>query len=111
MTLHHLLIDLTAKTRNLTIPADLEAWLLDEYGWEPIDDLMDPSGLMDTVEIHCRQYHNGSLDVTPRSATDIWKDRAVTAKFILQGIEAEKHHLIEESERLIRLLEEHGIEY
>ena len=43
MTLHHLLIDLTAKTRNLTVPADLEAWLLDEYGWEAIDDLMEPS--------------------------------------------------------------------
>lgn len=108
MTLHHLLIDLTAKTRNLTVPADLEAWLLDEYGWEAIDDLMEPSDLMDAIEMHCRQYHDGELDVTPRSEADLWKDRAETAKFLLQGLEAEKHHLIEESERLMRLLDDNG---
>ena len=111
MLIHHLLIELSAKTRKLNIPPELETWLLSEYGWEAVDDLMDASELMDVIEMHCRQYWNSNLDITPLSEAELWKNRAETAKFILTGINDEKDHLLSECERLMKLLDDHGIEY
>ena len=111
MTMHHLLIDLAAKTRHLDIPSDLEAWLLSEYGWEPCDDLWDADELIDLIQTHYEQYISGELDTTIPDDASLWKDRAETTAFILQGIIQEKDHLIEECRRLMSILDKNGIAY
>ena len=104
-------IRLTAITRKLDIPSELEEWLLSEYGWEPCDDLWSPEELIDIIEFNCIRYHSGKLDATIPDDASLWKDRAESAKYILQGIILEKDHLLNECGHYIRLLEKHGIEY
>lgn len=111
MIMHPLLIGLTKKTRHLDIPAELESWLLDEYGWEAIDGLMEPSDLMDAIETACSKYWDGRLDVTPRSGAELWQNRAETAKYMLNALELERTHLSQECVNFMRLLNENGIKY
>lgn len=111
MIMHHLVIDLASNLRKLDITPELEAWLLSEYGWEPFDDMWDAAALIDIVEDCCNRYHFGDLDTTIPDETSVWKERAESAKFILKGIIQEKDHLSDECQYLMKLLEEHGIDY
>lgn len=111
MVTHRLIIDMAATLRRLDIPADLEAWLVDEYGWEAIDGLVKPHELIDAIEARCREYWDGALDATPRCEADLWMGRAETAKYMLRALGMEKAHLLDECARLARLLDENGIDY
>lgn len=111
MLMNHILIELTSLLRHLDIPEDLERWLMAEYGWEALDDLYDPSELMDIIEMHYRQFLDGSLDVSVPDEADLWMERAERARYMLKGIMLEKDSCIEENLRLMKLLREHGIDY
>ena len=112
MTMHHLLIELTSKTRRLIVPPDLEALLLTEYGWEPEDGIFwNPAELMDIIETSCKKYRKGELDVSIPDEATVWKSRAEKTAFVLQGILLEKEHLETECRRMMELLDENGIPY
>ncbi len=111
MIINHLLIDLISKTHRLDVPDDLEAWLLAGYGWEPCDGLYDYSDLCEILEHSCRQYWDGGLDVTVPDETSLWKDRAETAKYMLNAVQMENRHVIDENIRFMELLRNNGIDY
>ena len=111
MIMQHLLIDLASNLRKLDITPELEAWLLSEYGWEPCDNMWDAADLIDIAEDCCSRYHSGDLDTTVPDEASLWKERAKSAKFIMKGIIQEKDHLSDECQYLMKLLDEHGIDY
>ena len=111
MTMNALIISLAAKLRNLNITSELEKWLLSKYGWEPTDNYWNPDELIDIVEIHCKEYWDDELDTAIPDEAILWKERAETAAFIIQGLEIEKKSLIEENSNYMKLLDEHEIKY
>ena len=66
---------------------------------------------MDIIEMHCRQFHEGRLDVSVPDEATLWRERAELARYMLKGIILENDALVEENIRLIRILEENGIGY
>ena len=61
---------------------------------------------MDIIEESTHDYLDGRLDVSLPDEAALWKERAETAKFMLQGIILENNHLIKETMRLITMLQE-----
>ena len=111
MVMNSVLIELTSMLRHLDIPDELVRWLMAEYGWDPYEDMYEPSELMDIIEDSYKQYMEGSLDVSVPDEAKLWKERAELARYMLKGITLEKDACVAENIRLSKLLDDNGIKY
>lgn len=89
-------IEYLRKRYKMTIPEDLEAYLLEEYSEEPFPYEYTEQDLYEQIRKLVKKYHEGLLDVTLKGPElrlkqqyDALKDEYIDAMFKMRGLEDE----------------------
>ena len=98
-----------ARKNNLSLPRELEDWLLAHFEDEPYEDFNTASILEDMVCMYCQTYADGKLDVTIPDAVTRLKERCEDLKDMISDLRVDVSYLQGLCDDYERILKKHDL--
>ena len=98
-----------AHKNQLSLPRELEDWLLVHFEDEPYEDFNTASVLEDMVCMYCQSYANGRLDVIILDPVTCLKERCEDLKDLITDLRVDISYLQGLCDDYERILKEHGL--
>lgn len=98
-----------AHKHHLSLPRELENWLLVHFEDEPYEGFNTTSVLEDMVCMYCQSYAGGRLDVTIPDPVTRLKERCEDLKDLITDLRVDISYLQGLCDDYKRILKEHGL--